>query len=157
MICFKWLRSVNLFYEFLQVITKAQINQFINWARTGRTAAIRLHSVGVMNLLANAHQHDDYVFVCVTYESPACMLHVFSYLFHICFYHLSMLQVFASVFVQLLTDRSLAVIIQTLDGLFDLFSEDGRYADTIQRVELIKRLSELLPVFTQQVQNRNCT
>lgn len=103
------------------VSTKPQINSFINLARTGKVASIRLNCIGIINIAANSHAHDDYAFV------------------------------FGSVFLQLLNDSSISIISECLNALFDYFSEDGQFFDVINQISLTKSLNEFLPIFTQQI------
>lgn len=105
-------------------VTKAHIGVLVNWARGGKTAALRLHAVGALSLIAASRAHDDFVLV------------------------------FGSVFVQLLGDAALPVVAETVNAIFDLFSEDGQYTAAIQQLNLLPQLSAFLPVLTQRV--RSC-
>ena len=103
------------------VASKAQVNGFINLAKSGKIASVRLNCAGILSIISTSHMHDDYVFVL------------------------------SSIFLYLLKDECLAVVAESLNALFDLFSEDGQFVDCIKQIQLSKILSEFLPFFTQRV------
>eukprot|EP00455_Lapot_gusevi_P046741 TRINITY_DN619_c0_g1_i1.p1 TRINITY_DN619_c0_g1~~TRINITY_DN619_c0_g1_i1.p1 ORF type:complete len:536 (-),score=165.70 TRINITY_DN619_c0_g1_i1:41-1648(-) len=106
-------------------VTKEHLKMIVKLCRSSTVDPIRLHSTILLGVAANSKTHLDFNFI------------------------------FGTVLLEKLNDSNLAVVAESLDALFDLFSEDYTFTDVIQQIQLLQKLRDFNTVFAQRIKNES--